>query len=225
MNGLLVAGITWASLLDPQWYIEYGGLWFLLFIVFAETGLLFGFFFPGDSLLFTIGIFSDAFADSLPGIANPHLYLLLLILLFSLAAVLGNLAGYWFGRSSGQRLYQRRDGLLFKQRYLHRARDFYERYGGQTIVIGRFLPVFRTFAPIIAGIVRMDHRIFLINNILGGFLWVSIMIGSGHYLYRYSLHAHDIDLSEHLGWAILFIVLVTTLPVLLRIGWLWYRRK
>ena len=135
----------WTELLQPQWYIDNGGLWFIVFAVFAETGLFAGFFLPGDSLLFVTGIFSDNLVKTAFGIdlQSSFLNLFLLGVVISLAGVIGNFAGYWFGQKSGPYLFEKKDSLLFKKKYLFQAKDFYEKHGGGAIVMARFLPILR----------------------------------------------------------------------------------
>ena len=164
------------QLLQPQFYIEHGGLWLLLFVVFAETGLFVGFFLPGDSLLFVAGIYSNELVSTLLPIQNEYIQLLFLWLLISLAGILGNTIGYWFGNRVGPTMYSWKDNLLFKKKYLLKAHDFYEKNGGGAIVIARFLPIIRTFAPIVAGIVQMDKKKFTFYNIVGSFTWVFSML-------------------------------------------------
>src|SRR6185369_16830191 len=135
--------ITLRDLLNPEFYINNGGLWLLLFIVFAETGLMVGFFLPGDSLLFVAGIYSKMLINSMipGGTGSDFIDLLLLILLLSVCGILGNMAGYWFGKKSGPFLYTRKDTFLFKRKYLLRAKEFFDKHGGQAIVFARFLPI------------------------------------------------------------------------------------
>ncbi len=217
MLDLLIASFHWTNLLQPQWYIDNGGLWVLLFIVFAETGLFAGFFFPGDSLLFVAGIFSNKLAQWLYDTNNDFLNLLMIIVLVTIAGILGNIVGYWFGKKSGPALYKRKDSFFFKQRYLQQAREFYEKNGGFTIVIARFIPFVRTFAPIVAGIVQMDKKKFTFFNITGCIAWSVSMLASGHYLYKFFLVKYQFDLTLHLEAIVLLIVFVTTLPVFIKL--------
>ncbi len=208
---------NWHELLQPQFYIDNGGLWLILFIIFAETGLMIGFFFPGDSLLFVAGIFSNKLAAYLYDTHNDVLNLLLLVMLCSLAGILGNTVGYWFGKKSGPFLFQRKDNWLFKKKYLHQAHDFYEKHGAGAIVFARFLPILRTFAPIIAGVVEMDKKKFALYNMIGCISWVTAMLAAGHYLYKFFLQKYNFDLTQHLEIIVLGIVLVTTAPVLIKL--------
>lgn len=209
--------IHFKDLLNPEFYIEHGGLWILLFIVFAETGLLAGFFLPGDSLLFVAGIYSDKLGDEILHGGNEFLHLLILMLLISTAGILGNFAGFWFGRKSGPFLYQRKDSLLFKRKYLNQAHEFYEKHGGTAIIFARFLPIIRTFAPVIAGVVDMDKKKFAYYNIIGCIAWVTAMLVGGHFLQKFILKQFGFDLKQHLEIIVLGIVLITTLPVLIKI--------
>jgi membrane-associated protein len=137
------------------------GLWLILLIIFAETGLFVGFFLPGDSLLFVAGIYNRELIETIfPFISNEYLQLLLLGTLISIAGIIGNAIGYWFGRKVGPAMYHWKDNLLFKKHYLEQAHDFYEKHGGGAIIIARFIPIIRTFAPIVAGIVQMDKKKF-----------------------------------------------------------------
>ncbi|HEY4148200.1 MAG TPA: VTT domain-containing protein [Chitinophagaceae bacterium] len=216
---LELLNITLRELLDPKFYIDNGGLWILLFIVFAETGLMVGFFLPGDSLLFVAGIYSKMLIDSKihGGTGSDFTDLLLLIVMVSICGILGNLAGYWFGRKSGPFLYTRRDNLLFKQKYLVRAKEFFEKHGGQAVVFARFLPIIRTFIPIVAGIVQMDRKKFMLYNIIGSVSWVFSMIIAGHYLQKLFLQKFNFDLTKHLEVIVIGIVLITTLPVIYKL--------
>lgn len=209
--------IAFRDLLNPEFYIQHGGVFLLLFIVFAETGLLIGFFLPGDSLLFVAGIYSTELANEIVVMHNDVLNLLLLVILISTAGILGNYLGYWFGKKSGPFIFHRKDTFFFKKKYLHQAHDFYEKHGGQAIVFARFLPIIRTFAPIIAGIVDMDRKKFTYYNIIGCIAWVSTMLIAGHYLYTIILKTFHFNLKAHLELIVLGIVLVTTLPILIKI--------
>lgn len=213
---MLLDAFNWAQLLQPQFYIENGGLWLVIFIVFAETGLFAGFFLPGDSLLFVSGIFSTALAATLYDTGNDFLNLLMLIGFTSAAGILGNSVGYWFGRKIGPAMFQWRDRLMFKKRYLYQAKEFYERHGGGAVVFARFLPVVRTFAPIVAGIVAMDRRKFGFFNLIGSVAWTTSMLAAGHYLQRFFVQEFNYDLKTHLEVIVLGIVLITTAPVLLK---------
>jgi membrane-associated protein len=211
---------SWKDLLNPMFYIIYGGLWMLLLIVFAETGLFAGFFLPGDSLLFVAGIYSTNLANEflktfgLEGIGNEWLNLVILASLVSFAGIVGNTVGYWFGRKIGPTMFRWKDNFFFKKRYLDEAHDFYDKHGGGAIVFARFLPIVRTFAPIVAGIVGMDKKKFAFYNIVGCIAWVVSMIFAGHFLQIWVKNQFGFELKDHLEVIIIVIVLVTTAPVL-----------
>ena len=209
----------WTNLLQPQWYIENGGLWLILFIIFAETGLLAGFFLPGDSLLFVTGILSsDLVTSGLKiNLGSPFLNLLLLGALIATAGIIGNFVGYWFGNKTGPFLFDRKDTWLFKKKYLFQARDFYDKHGGGAIIFARFIPILRTFAPIVAGVVQMDKKKFTLYNIVGSLAWVYTMIFAGYYLQELFLKQFGFDLKEHLEIIVLVIVFLTTAPVLIKL--------
>lgn len=209
----------WTQLLQPQWYIENGGLWFVVFVVFAETGLFAGFFLPGDSLLFVTGIFSNELVKSGVGVDTNSSFLNLIILgvIIALAGIIGNTVGYWFGRKIGPVMFSWKDRLLFKKKYLHEAHDFYEKHGGGAIIIARFLPIIRTFAPIVAGIVEMDRKKFGFYNIVGSVAWVFTMLFAGHYLQRLFESQFNFDLKKHLEIIVIGIVLVTTAPIFIKL--------
>lgn len=157
---------------DPILIIKSVGIIGIIFIVFAETGLFFGFFLPGDSLLFTAGIFASQ------GFFNIQILLIFCII----AAILGDTAGYWSGKKYGRRLFDRDSGFLFKKKRLYDAELFYEKHGKSTIIIARFVPMIRTFAPIVAGMGNMKYRSFLSYNIFGGIIWVSGLLLLGYFL-------------------------------------------
>lgn len=218
MDLLYILGITIKDLLNPQFYIEHGGLWMIIFIVFAETGLFAGFFLPGDALLFVTGIYSDQIVTAaLFPSHNEWLDLSILWLLITIAGVIGNFVGYWFGRKSGPFLYERKDSFFFKKKHLMQAHDFYERNGGGAIIIARFVPFVRTFAPIVAGIVKMDRKKFAYYNFLGCILWVGSMLLGGHFLQRFIMNQFNFDLKEHLEVIVIGIVVVTTFPVIWKV--------
>jgi membrane-associated protein len=223
----------WSDLLQPQFYVENGGLWLLLFVVFAETGLLFGFFLPGDSLLFVAGIYAHEittksgevkpglayqFLDllGLGGISNQWVDLFVLWGLISLFGILGNAVGYWTGRKIGPAMFNWRDRFLFKKRYLFQAKEFYDKHGAVAIVGARFLPFIRTFAPIVAGIVQMDRKKFHFFNVIGSIAWVFSMMFSGYFLQKWIYKQFGFDLKDHLELIVLGIVLVTTAPVIIK---------
>jgi membrane-associated protein len=215
---LHILGIDIKELLNPNFYIQHGGLWMILFIVFAETGLFAGFFLPGDALLFVTGIFSDKIVSAaLFATNNQWVDLGILWVMISIAGILGNLVGYWFGKKSGPFLFQRKDTFFFKRKYLVQAHEFYEKNGGGAIVLGRFVPFVRTFAPIVAGIVLMDWKKFVFYNITGSMLWVGSMLLAGHFLQTLIMRQFGFDLKEHLEVIVIGIVAITTIPVLWKV--------
>jgi membrane-associated protein len=199
---MIELAIHMKDLLNPEFYIQHGGVWLFLFIVFAETGLFAGFFLPGDSLLFVAGIYSNELASEIINLNNDLLNMLLVCVLVIFAGILGNIVGYWFGAASG---------------HLFTAKEFYEKHGGGAIVFARFLPIIRTFAPIIAGVVRMDKHRFTLYNIIGSVAWVLTMMFSGHYLYKFFLNQFGFDLKSRLEFIVLGIILVTTAPVIIKL--------
>lgn len=208
---------SWTDLLTPMFYILYGGIWLLLVIIFAETGLFIGFFFPGDSLLFVAGILSTPLVDSISLNTGSDFFNLLIIAgLCSLAGVFGNTVGFITGRMVGPAMFNWRDRFLFKKKYLYQASDFYDKHGGGAIVFARFLPIVRTFAPIVAGIVQMDKKKFSFYNIIGCIAWVTSMLFIGHYLNAFTKKQFGLDLEKHLEVIVIGIVLVTTAPVILK---------
>ena len=213
----------WTQLLDPEFYITLNiagvqiGLYIVLFIIFAETGLFAGFFLPGDSLLFLAGIYSKDLVQNMVSIESEFINVTLLSLMVAIAGIIGNAVGYWFGAKSGYYLFKKEDTFWFKKKYLIQSKDFFEKYGGKAIIFARFLPIFRTFAPIVAGIVSMDKSKFMFFNILSSFLWAFILIFSGHYLYGLFLENFGIDLKKNIEYIIIIIVLITTVPVLFKL--------
>jgi membrane-associated protein len=159
-------------MLDPIIIIKAVGIIGIILIVFAETGLFFGFFFPGDSLLFTAGIFAS----------QGFLSIEILLIGCIIAAILGDSVGYWSGKKYGRKLFDRDEGFFFKKKRLYDAEIFYEKHGKSTIIIARFVPIIRTFAPIVAGIGKMNYFSFISYNIFGGIFWVSGMLLLGYFL-------------------------------------------
>ncbi|MEO7984629.1 MAG: VTT domain-containing protein [Bacteroidota bacterium] len=227
---ILLDAFHWSQLLQPQWYLEHGGLWLLLIVVFAETGLFVGFFLPGDSLLFVAGIFAHKMENGEPGLAhqflkllgmggvqNEWIDLLTLVAVISFVGIWGNAVGYWTGRKIGPAMYNWRDRFLFKKRYLHEAHDFYAKYGGMAVIGARFIPFIRTFAPIVAGIVQMDRKKFHFFNVVGCIAWVFTMVFAGYFLQKWIFKQFGFDLKDHLELIVLGIVLITTAPVIIKL--------
>lgn len=212
----------WKNLIDPLFYIHFDvngikmGIYIVLFIVFAETGLFAGFFLPGDSLLFLAGIYNRELIENILLIENSFINVVLLSFMVALAGILGNIVGYWFGSKSGYYLYNKEDSFWFKKKYLVQSKDFFEKHGGRAIIFARFLPIFRTFAPIVAGIVTMDKKKFMFYNVVSSFLWSFTLIFAGHYLYGFLLDNYDINLKEHIELIVIALVVLTLSPVLLK---------
>ncbi len=179
------------------------GLYGLIFIIFAETGLMVGFFLPGDSLLVTAGLFA----------ARGDLDVTTLLVTLSLAAIVGDATGYYIGKKAGHTLYSRPNSFFFRKEHLLRTRQFYERHGGKTIVLARFMPIARTFAPVVAGAADMTYRRFATYNIAGGILWIVSMTLTGYFLGRV---IPDIETRIHIVVAV--VIFLSLLPAI--IGWL-----
>lgn len=192
--------IPGVNLLD---FIVWASIFGVAAIVFAESGLLVGFFLPGDSLLFATGFLIHA--GLLP--VNIHVAVLVIFI----AAVLGDSVGYTFGRKLGPRLFHRKDARLFKQEYVRRAQEFYEKHGGKTIIIARFVPIVRTFAPLVAGAAKMDYRRFLAFNVIGGFLWAVGITYAGYFLGSL-FEKMGIEIDHILLPIIAVIILMSILP-------------
>ena len=201
----------WHSLLQPQWYIAHGGVWIIMLIVFAETGLFMGFFLPGDSLLFVAGIM---WREIQSGFFNLPFVLIMVII--SICAILGNAVGYWFGQKIGPAMFTWKDRWFFKQKYLQQARVFYEDHGAGAIFLARFVPFVRTFAPIVAGIVQMDKKKFSAISFISAFVWVFSMMLAGRYLHQLLLNKFEYDITDHLEWIVLGIIFISVLPILYR---------
>lgn len=209
MSTSLASAAAGPSFLDPEWLISTFGLIGILAIVFAESGLLIGFFLPGDSLLFTAGLL----------VADGHYLhqpLWLLCLLVAVAAIAGDQVGYLFGRRVGPSLFRRPNSRLFKQENVHRANDFFDRHGARSVVLARFVPIVRTFTPIIAGVSHMRYRTFLAYNIIGGALWGVGVTVLGYFLGQVAFVKANIEII------LIGIVVVSVLPIgiqLLRSRW------
>lgn len=191
------------DLFNPKSIVRLG-LPLLLFVIFAETGLFIGFFLPGDSLVFIAGVFCATNGDDLGVGIIP------LILLMSAAAILGNIAGYWFGKKVGPKLFTRDDSFFFKKRHLITTKAFYEKHGKKALILGRFLPYIRTFAPILAGVIQVDFKKFMVYNVIGAFAWISSISTIGYFLgQRYP------EIENYLGWIIIGLIVITTIPVII----------
>jgi membrane-associated protein len=188
-------GLPHESILSIVQAVGYPGLFAA---VFLESGVFFGFFLPGSSMLFTAGLLA------VTGVFNVWL----LVPLLSIAAILGDSAGYWFGSRVGVSLFFRKDSRFFKHSHLERAKDFYDRHGMQAVFLARFVPIVRTFAPIIAGIVQMRYRAFLAYNIAGGVVWASALTFGGYFLGR-----HLPGIERYFTPIVLVIIIASMLPL------------
>jgi membrane-associated protein len=191
-----------SELVNPEALIQYGGLVLLLLIIFAETGLFFGFFLPGDSLLFAAGLLSES-----PYLDTP---VTILIILLVGAAVLGTTVGYGVGRWAKTYLENRSEGFFYRKKYIELTEAFYQRHGMMAFVLGRFLPIVRTFVPILAGMTHINFKKFLIYNFLGATVWVVTMVMAGHLLGN----AFP-NLIEYLEYIVFGMILVTAIPLVI----------
>jgi len=195
---------------DLRGLVQWAGYVGLTAIIFSETGLLVGFFLPGDSLLVTAGLLA-----SQPGF-GLNVYLLGLIL--SVAAIVGDSVGYAIGRATGPRIFTRENSLLFNRKHLERAHAFYERHGGKTIILARFMPIVRTFAPVVAGVADMHYRTFVTYNVIGGLAWVWSMLFIGYFLGRWIP-----GIDKHIEAVILVVIFLSILPGI--VSWMRERRR
>lgn len=188
-------------LTDPEVIINTGGLFLILAIIFAENGVFFGFFLPGDTLLFSTGLLASTDTLDIP--------IVTLLITISIAAYLGSMFGYFFGEKTGSKLFTKDDSLFFKKKYMFAAEAFFIRYGAVALIMARFLPIIRTFAPIFSGIVRYPFSKFLLFNIIGGTLWVVTLVMGGYIVGRVFPSSKD-----YLEYIILGIVVLTWIPVI-----------
>jgi membrane-associated protein len=199
---------------DVQGIVRWGGLIALTAVIFSETGLLVGFFLPGDSLLVTAGLFCTSATPE----QAPLLNIVTLNLAAMLAAVVGDTAGYWIGAKSGPRLFTREQSLFFSRKHLLRTKEFYDRHGGKTIIIARFLPILRTFAPVVAGVGKMNYRRFVSFNIFGGIGWVFSMTMLG-----FTLGTIYPPITKQIDKVIIVVIFVSLLPGM--VSWAMNRKK
>lgn len=183
------------------------GIFAIIFVIFAESGLLIGFFLPGDSLLFTAGVLYHA--GVLPG--NIPLPFIAFLIILAIAAILGDSAGYLFGRKAGPRIFKKPDARLFRQSHIETAQKFYEKNGGKTIIIARFVPIVRTFAPIVAGTAKMNYKKFITYNIVGGCVWTFCITSLGYFVGA-SFEAAGINIDHALLPIIAVIILLSITP-------------
>ena len=196
------------TLTDVEGMIRWGGTALVCLIVFVETGLFVGFFLPGDSLLVSAGVFAAA----------GHLDVAALLTLVSLCAIAGDQLGYLIGHRAGEALYRRDDSFLFRKKHLQRAHDFYEKYGGKTVILARYVPIVRTFAPAVAGAASMRYRRYLSYSVIGGPLWVWSMVLTGYFL-----GTAIPDVNQHIHLVIIVVVFLSFLPALFEV--LRHRRR
>jgi membrane-associated protein len=189
-------------LFNVKGLIEWGGTLLVCIIVFIETGFFVGFFLPGDSLLVTAGVFA----------ASGQLHISELLLLVPLCAIVGDQIGYWIGRKAGQALYKREDSLVFRKSHLERARQFYEKYGGKTVILARFVPIVRTFCPPVAGAAQMPYSRYFAYDVAGGFLWGGGMILGGYFLGR-----QIPNISENIHYVIAVVIFLSLLPPIISV--------
>ena len=195
------------QLRNPTYLVQAAGFIGLITIIFVETGFFFGFFLPGDSLLVTAGLLIATGLDM-------NVYVLGLAL--NIAAILGDAVNYWFGRITGPKIFVRDDSFFFKKKHVERAHDFYVKHGAKTIVLARFMPIVRTFAPLVAGVAKMDYRVFAIYNVIGGTLWIWSMLFTGYFLGSY---VPGID--KYIELVIIVVILLSILPGIIA----WWRER
>jgi len=192
------------QLTDPESIIRYGGLSLLLFVIFAETGLLVGFFLPGDNLILLAGILCKA----KPELLQVEIYVLMPLMILS--AIIGNTFGYWFGKRSGEALYKRKGSFLFKQRHLDVTKTYYTKYGGHfTLILARFIPIIRTFAPILAGVIKVDWKSFMLFNVIGATAWIVSLSGIGYLLVQVFP-----AIMNYMSYIFITLIILTAIPVL-----------
>ncbi len=194
---------------DPSKLISFVGLVGIVLIVFVETGLLVGFFLPGDSLLITAGLFA----------ARGDISIVQLIIFTFLAAVIGDATGFYIGKRLGKLLYTKEDSFIFKKKHIKHAHEFYEKHGGKTIIIARFVPIIRTFAPTVAGAAHMKYSQFFAYNVIGAFFWITSMCLGGYYLG----HLFGEHINNYIHIIIMGVILLSFLPIIWQ--WILVRKK
>ncbi len=197
------------KLANAKEIIHHGGFYLIVFVVFAETGLFFGFFLPGDYLLFLAGMF----------VATGRLDVGIMTMVIGLiiAASAGNFVGYWFGYRTGPMLYKRKDSFFFKKKYLKAAEVYYRKQGAFALIMGRFVPIVRTFAPIVAGVVKLDIKRFAIYNIFGAIIWITSLTFLGYFLGK----EFETEIENYLGYIIFGFIFLTTIPLVMA----YFKRK
>jgi membrane-associated protein len=191
------------TLTDPESIIQYGGLALLLFVIFAETGLFVGFFLPGDNLIFIAGLIC-ATKPELMNVSFPVLMVSMII-----AAVTGNMFGFWFGKKAGERLYSRKDSFFFRKKHVEITQNYYSKHGGKTLILGRFLPIIRTFAPILAGVIKISFGKFMLYNLIGAVAWIGSIGSVAFYLGK-----KFPQIENYLGIIFISLIVLTAIPVL-----------
>lgn len=191
---------------QPETLIASAGTIGLAMIIFAETGLLIGFFLPGDSLLFSAGLFAAA----------GHIAVWPLVWILTAAAIIGDATGFWIGRKIGPKLYDRPNSMLFKKSHLDQTREFYEKHGGKTIILARFIPIVRTFAPTVAGVAGMPYRSFVFYNVVGAFIWIWSLLFAG-----YLLGQTVPGIKDYIHIIVVGIVIASVMPIAIK----WYRSR
>ena len=204
--------LSFQQLLDAEYLLSHGGFYIVCLIVFAETGLFFGFFLPGDYLLFLAGLFC----------ALDKIDVNIVTLYFGIlgAGILGNFAGYWFGHRTGPMLFKRKDSILFKRKYVIMAEEFFQKYGGTALIIGRFVPIIRTFAPIFAGVVQLNFKRFVLFNILGAIMWVSLLTLTGYYL-----GVKFPWIIDYVEYIIVGLIVIAFLPIVIALLKKWLKNR
>ncbi len=193
---------------NPETIIQFGGLGLLLLIIFAETGVFFGFFLPGDSLLFVAGLLAES------EYLDINVYFLIVLLI--IAAISGSFVGYLTGRWAGTYLMNRKDSFFFKKKYLDITQAFYQKHGMMAFILGRFLPVVRTFVTILAGIAKIDFAKFMIFNLLGATIWIITMVLAGHFLGRLFP-----NITSYLELIVIAMILISAIPVVVT----WFKNR
>lgn len=191
------------QLTDPESIIKYGGLALLLFVIFAETGLFVGFFLPGDNLVFIAGLL----CAMKPELMNVSLPVLLISMM--LAAIIGNMFGFWFGKKAGEKLYSRKDSFFFRKKHVEITQAYFDKHGGKTLILGRFVPIIRTFAPILAGVIKIDFKKFMLYNVIGSVAWIGSIGSIAFYLGK-----EFPQVENYLGYIFGALIILTALPII-----------
>ncbi|MCA5006092.1 DedA family protein [Sphingobacterium bovistauri] len=203
---------SFQQLMDPEYLLSHGGFYIVCLIVFAETGLFFGFFLPGDYLLFLAGLFC---ALNKIDVSITAMFLGILG-----SGIAGNFAGYWFGYRAGPMLFKKEDSWIFKKKYIVMAEEFYQKYGGTALVIGRFVPIIRTFAPIFAGVVKLDFKKFVLYNVSGALIWVGVLTLSGYYLGELFP-----DIINYVEYIVVGMIVIAFLPIIIALLKRWLKNR